>query len=198
MSRLSDMSSLYFLIPTVIIILLVMPIFLEVRLSFNLLDKSGVFCIYLFRKKLQYFKFEIDGREIKLKDEEETKEKQIDFDSPEIALYEEFSTQIKDKTRLRFIEVFYNVGLNDAFLTSMICGVINIAVLIFFTSLKNKKPTASLQLYNTSSFNKKVANLATVINLSISLFDVVYSFIISVILSKKKNERNEKLDVMSA
>ncbi len=192
------MSSLYFLIPTVIIILLVMPIFLEVRLSFNLLDKSGVFCIYLFRKKLQYFKFEIEGREIKLKDEEETKEKQIDFDSPEIALYEEFSTQIKDKTRLRFIEVFYNVGLNDAFLTSMVCGVINIAVLIFFTSLKNKKPTASLQLYNTSSFNKKVANLATVINLSISLFDVVYSFIISVILSKKKNERNEKLDVMSA
>lgn len=186
MSRLSGMSSLYFLIPTVIIILLVMPIFLEVRLSFNLLDKSGVFCIYLFRKKLQYFKFEIEGREIKLKDEEETKEKQIDFDSPEIALYEEFSTQIKDKTRLRFIEVFYNVGLNDAFLTSMICGVINIAVLIFFTSLKNKKPTASLQLYNTSSFNKKVANLATVINLSISLFDVVYSFIISVILSKKK------------
>lgn len=186
MSRLSDMSTLYFLIPTVIIILLVMPIFLEVRLSFNLLDKSGVFCIYLFRKKLQYFKFEIDGREIKLKDEEETKEKQIDFDSPEIALYEEFSTQIKDKTRLRFIEVFYNVGLNDAFLTSMVCGVINIAVLIFFTSLKNKKPTASLQLYNTSSFNKKVANLATVINLSISLFDVVYSFIISVILSKKK------------
>ena len=68
----------------------------------------------------------------------------------------------------------------------MICGVINIAVLIFFTSLKNKKPTASLQLYNTSSFNKKVANLATVINLSISLFDVVYSFIISVILRKKK------------
>ncbi len=186
MSRLSDMSSLYFLIPTVIIILLVMPIFLEVRLSFNLLDKSGVFCIYLFRKKLQYFKFEIEGREIKLKDEEETKEKQIDFDSPEIALYEEFSTQIKDKTRLRFIEVFYNIGLNDAFLTSMVCGVINIAILIFFTSLKNKKPTASLQLYNTSSFNKKVANLATVINLSISLFDVVYSFIISVILSKKK------------
>lgn len=186
MSRLSDMSSLYFLIPTVIIILLVMPIFLEVRLSINLLDKSGVFCIYLFRKKLQYFKFEIEGREIKLKDEEETKEKQIDFDSPEIALYEEFSTQIKDKTRLRFIEVFYNIGLNDAFLTSMVCGVINIAILIFFTSLKNKKPTASLQLYNTSSFNKKVANLATVINLSISLFDMVYSFIISVILSKKK------------
>lgn len=186
MSRLSDMSSLYFLIPTVIIILLVMPIFLEVRLSFNLLDKSGVFCIYLFRKKLQYFKFEIEGREIKLKDEEETKEKQIDFDSPELALYEEFSTQIKDKTRLRFIEVFYNIGLNDAFLTSMVCGVINIAVLIFFTSLKNKKPTASLALYNTSSFNKRVANLATVINLSISLFDVVYSFIISVILSKKK------------
>lgn len=180
------MNSLYFLIPTFFIILLVLPIFLEVRLSFNVLDKSGVFCVYLFKKKLQYFIFEIDGKEIRLKDEKQTQQKQIDFDSPELALYEEFAAQIKDKTRLRYLDVFYNIGIGDAYLTSMICGALNVAILIFFTSLKNSKPTASLALYNTSSFNRTVAELAGVINLSISLFDVVYSFIISVILSRKK------------
>lgn len=184
------MDSLYFLIPTFFIILLILPIFLEVRVSFNALDKSGVFCVYLFKKKLQYFIFEIDGREIKLKDEQQTQEKQIDFDSPELAFYQEFVAQIKDKTRLRFLEVFYNIGLSDAYLTGVVCGALNVAILIFFTSLKNSKPTASLALYNTSSFNRTVAELAGVINLSISLFDVAYSFANSVILSKKKS-RNQ-------
>lgn len=185
------MNSLYFLIPTFFIILLVLPIFLEIRVSFNVLSKSGVFCIYLFKKKLQYFIFEIDGREIRLKDEQQTQEKQIDFDSPELAFYEELSLQIKDKTRLRFLEIFYNIGLGDAYLTSLICGTLNVAILIFFSSLKNSKPTASLALYNTSSFNKTVAELAVVISLSISLFDVVYSLLNSVILSKKKSHHQK-------
>lgn len=183
------MDSLYFLIPSFFIILLALPIFLEVRLSFNVIDKSGVFCIYFFKKELQYFIFEIDGREIKIKDEHQTQQKQIDFDSPELALYEEFAAQIKDKTRLRYLEIFYNIGLSDAYLTGVVCGALNVAILTFFTSLKNTKPTASLALYNTSSFNKTVAELAGVVNLSISLFDIVYSFIISVILSKKKSRR---------
>lgn len=183
------MNSLYFLFPTFFIILLVLPIFLEIRVSFNVLSKSGVFCIYIFKKKLQYFIFEIDGREIRLKDEQQTQEKQIDFDSPELAFYEELSSQIKDKTRLRFLEIFYNIGLGDAYLTSLICGTLNVAILIFFSSLKNSKPTASLALYNTSSFNKTVAELAVVVSLSISLFDVVYSLLNSVILSKKKTRK---------
>lgn len=185
------MDSLYFLIPTFFIILLVLPIFLEIRVSFNVLDKSGVFCIYLFKKKLQYFIFEIDGREIRLKDEQQTQEKQIDFDSPELAFYEQLSTQIKDKTRLRFLEIFYNIGLGDAYLTGLVCGALNVAILIFFSSLKNSKPTASLALYNTSSFNKTVAEIAGVINLSISLFDVVYSLLNSVILSMKKSHQQK-------
>lgn len=189
MTKTIHMDSLYFLIPTIFIILLMLPIFLEIRVSFNALDRSGAFCIYVFKKKLQHFLFEIDGREIKLKDEKQTQQKQIDFDSPELAFYEEFATQIKDKTRLRFLEIFYNIGLSDAYLTSMVCGAINVAILIIFTSLKNSKPTASLALYNTSSFNKTVAELAGVISLSISLFDVVYSLLNSVILSKKKSHQ---------
>ncbi len=180
------MTSLYFFIPTFIILLLISPLFLEIRVSFNALKNSGVFCVYIFKIKLLYFFFEINGKEIKLKNEKETKEKQLEFDSPEIVLYEEFANQIKEKTRLRFLEVFYNIGLEDAFITSLVCGFLNVGALIFFSSIKNKKPTASLGLYDTHSFNKKVIEISVNLNMSISLFDVVYSFIVSVILSKKK------------
>ena len=178
------MLSLYFLIPTVIIILLLLPIFLEVRVSYNALENSGVFCAYLFKIKLQYFMFEISGKEIKLKNDGETENMALDLNSPEVAFIKEFTGQIKDKTRLRFLELYYNIGLDDAFLTSMVCGFIDVAALIFFTSLKNKKPTASLAIYDTVSYNKKVAEVAIDMNLTLSLFDLVYSFVNSLILSK--------------
>lgn len=180
------MQSLYFLIPTFLILLLMVPIFLEVKVSFNAIDNRGTFCIRVFKINLQYFFFEIDGNQIKIKNKEAVDEKELSFDSPEVALYEQFAAEIKDKTRLRFLEVNYNIGLDDAFLTSMVCGMIDVAALIFFTAIKNKKPTASLAIYDTVSFNKKEAEVAVDLSVSISLFDVVYSFVLSVILSKKK------------
>lgn len=180
------MQSLYFFIPFFVIILLLLPIIFEVRLSYNFLSNSGVLCVYVFKIKLIYFFFEISDRQIKLKNQKQTSQKQLDFDSPEIALYEEFVSQIKDKTRLKFLELYYNIGLGDAFLTSIVCGMIDVLALIFFTGIKNKKPTASLGVYDTVSYNKKEAEVAVDLSVSISLFDVVYSFVNSVMLSKKK------------
>ncbi len=131
--------------------------------------------------------FEIKEKEIRLKNDGETEDMALDFNSPQVAFIKEFTSQIKDKTRLRFLELYYNIGLDDAFLTSMVCGFIDVAALIFFTSLKNKKPTASLAIYDTVSYNKKVAEMAVELNLTLSLFDLAYSFVNSVILSKKKS-----------
>lgn len=180
------MDSLYFLIPAVIIVLILLPIIMKVRVSFNALENTGVFCVYFFNIKLLYFIFEIKDNELRLKAEDEETAKELDFNSPELALYQELASQIKDKTRLKYLEVYYNIGLNDAFLTSMICGYVNIAALIFFTSIKNKKPSASLGIYDTVSYNKKVVEVAVDLCLSISLFDLAYSFVISVILSKRQ------------
>ncbi len=181
------MQSLYFLIPAVFIILILLPIIMKVKVSFNALENTGVFCLYFFNIKLMYFFFEIKGNEIQLKSENEQEERQIDFSSPELALYEELVMQIKDKTRLKYLEVYYNIGFNDAFLTSMICGYVNIAALILFTAIKNKKPSASLGIYDTVSYNKSVVEIALDLCLSISLFDLAYSFVVSCILSKKKS-----------
>ena len=84
--------------------------------------------------------------------------------------------QIKDKARLKEIYLFYNIGLQDAFASAMLCGLINTVATIFFTKIKNEKPTASFGVYDTVSYNKRVLELSFMTKVSISLFDIVYSF----------------------
>ena len=90
---------------------------------------------------------------------------------------------------LKEISIFYNLGVGDAFQSAMLGGLINCSLLSFLSSIKNQKPTASLGIYDTISYNKKVCQFAVKAVMSISLFDVVYSLLHSVILTKKKENQ---------
>lgn len=179
------MTSLYLIIPAIIIFLLFLPIVLEVRISYNILSNTGVISLFLFKKNIIHYIFEINGNTIALKSEDKTIEKKIELNSPELEFYKYFVSEVKEKLRLRFIEINYNIGVDDAFLTSMVCGYINLICNILFSYIKNQKPTASVKLYDTPSFNKKEGVVSVKMNLSISLFDLVYSLLLSVILTIK-------------
>ena len=100
-----------------------------------------------------------------------------------------FITEIKDKTRLKEISVFYNLGIGDAFASAILGGFINTTLIAFMSSIKNEKPTANLGVYDTISYNRKVCQFSVKTVLSISLFDVVYSLLHSVILTKKNENQ---------
>lgn len=183
----------YLLIPFFIIIICFVPIKLEGRASFNLLDLSGAFGLFFYKIKVTHQQIWIAHKKIILKKDNHVESKELSFDSNEIVFVQKLFEQVKDKIRLRLISLFYNLGLDDAFLTSMIAGYINVLLLIFFTSIKNSKPTASLGLYDSISFNKQICQFAVRTILSISLFDVAYSLIRSVILTKRElNRRSNK------
>lgn len=169
--------------------LLIFPIKLQLRGTFHLEDLSGVVCLFLFKIKLRYYKYKVDGKKIVLKNEKETKIKQLDFDPKQLVVVKIFKDQLKDKARVKELFVFYNIGLNDAFLSSMVGGLINCALLGYFTNLKNRRPTASMGIYDTISYNKEVFEVAGKGSISISLFDVVYSLIMSVILIKRLSSK---------
>ena len=181
----------YLLIPFFLIIIFFFPIKLEGRVAFNLLDLSGAYGIFLYKIKLDHQEIWIKHRKIIVKKDSNVESKKIELESDEILFLKMFISQIKDKTRLRLISVFYNLGLDDAFSSAMVAGYINSLLLIFFTSIKNSKPTASLGVYDTISYNKRICQFSVRIILSISLFDVVYSFIRSVILTRKIKRKKE-------
>lgn len=183
----------YLLIPFALIIIFFIPIKLEARASFNFLDLSGAFGIFLYKVKLDHEEVWIKHKKIITKKYNQVETREFELDSDEMIFINKFIEQIKDKTRLRLISVFYNLGLNDAFLSSMVAGYINVALLTLFTGIKNVKPTASLGVYDTISYNREVCQFAIKIILSISLFDVAYSFIRSVILSKREKSKRQRL-----
>lgn len=177
--------SLWFLIPAVFILLLIFPIHMEVRLSYNPLFNRGVIALFIFKKRLIYYIVSFKKGGLELQNENETKFQQLEFSSPQFAVMEEFGKQLKDKIRLKKCNLFYHIGTGDAFSSAMVCGVINQILLQAFLQLKSRKPTASFCVYDTVSYNKEIFELALVVAASTSLFDVVYSWIYSVIIIKK-------------
>lgn len=182
--------SLFYLIPTFIIFLLIFPVFAEIRISYNPLFNRGVIALFIFKKQIFYFIFSFHGKYIELQNETESKIQELEFSSPQFAVMEEFGKQMKDKVRLKKCYVFYNIGTGDAFTSSMLCGLFNQVLTQFFLFLKSKKPTASLCVYDTVSYNKTTCEIAVIASASVSFFDVVYSYIYSVIISKREKRRN--------
>lgn len=183
-------NSLYFLIPATFILLLIFPVFVEARVSYNPLYNRGVVALFIFKIKLFYFIFSFHGQFIELENEKETKREKLEFQSQKFAVMEEFSKQIKSKVRLKKLYVFYNIGTGEASSSAMLCGFLNLILTQVFLIIKSKKPTASMCIYDTVSYNKTVFEIAGRMSISISVFDVVYSFILSVILTKRNNLRN--------
>ncbi len=179
-------TSLLLIIPAFIILLLVFPIFLEVKISLNPLKNRGVVALFLFKKKLIYYYVELHGKYITLINNTETKKEELEFDSPKFAVIEEFIKQVKDKVRLKYLFVYYNIGLGDAFRSAMLSASINQLLNFIFIRLKSKKPTASFCIYDTVSYNRTIFEMAGRIKISISIFDLVYSFIYSAIITKNK------------
>ena len=179
----------YLLIPFFLIIIFFIPIKLEGRFSFNVIEMTGAFGIFVFGKKVEYQQFWIENKKIISKKENSLESHELNMQSKEVLFMKMLISEIKDKTRLKEISVFYNLGTGDAFQSAMLGGLINISLLSFMGIIKNAKPTASLGIYDTISYNRKICQFAVKAVMSISLFDIVYSLLHSVILTKKNENQ---------
>ncbi len=190
------MDFLYLLIPTFFIILFLTPLFVEVKLTLDVLTFSGVLSVFLFKIKLHHLIYRVENHRLIMQEEKDDDEKEFEFDSRQVVFYKSLLSEVKDKTRLKELFVFYNLGLNDAFASAMAAGTVNTALLIFFTAIKNQKPTASLGVYDTVSYNREIAEFAVKTKISVTLFDILYALFIAYITSvrfvHKENEKKSK------
>ena len=175
----------YLFIPFAVIVIFMLPLKIKLKFSCNLLEKNDAFAVFLFKKKLMHQQFWLKNGKILLQDDKTSSSTEIEFDSKEVIFTKVLANQIKGKTRLKELFLFYNVGVQDAFASAMLAGAINLFMLIFFTSLKNTRPTASMAVYDTVSYNRQVLEFAFKSNISLSLFDAVYSFVVSLIITNR-------------
>ncbi len=181
----------YLLIPFFIILVLFIPVRVEGRVSFNVFERSGAFGVFVYGIKVEYQQFWLENKKIVTKKDNELESHVLNIESKGFLYLKTLALQVADKSRLKEFFVFYNLGIKDAFKSAMLGGYINVFLLSFMATIKNIKPTASMGVYDTISYNDKVCQFATRMLLTISLLDVVYSLLRSVILTKKLSSKSK-------
>ncbi len=184
--NMTDLQSLYLLIPAVIISILICPIFVKLNISFNILTRTGALSIGVYKFRLLYYKIFLKGKMIILENDKGVQVQEFGQADLQFLFIEELIRQLKQKLKLKDLLVFYNVGVLDAFQSAMLAGYINLVLNIIFSDIRSQKPTANVHIYDTVSYNREILEVMANIRISISVFDIVFSIWLALILSKKK------------
>lgn len=180
----STQNALLCIIPAIVILIFVFPIVVELRLSYNPFQNTGTIAVYWFRMKLKHYVFNLHMSYIVFENDKERKIQKLSFSGEDFEVLKEFAKEVEDKVKLKKLYVFYNLGALDAFSGAIIAGVINQLCVQTFLFLKNKKPTASMCVYDNVCYNKHVCEVAIKSKISISIFELIYSWVYAFLKTK--------------
>ena len=180
------MESLYFLIPLFFIVLMVMPLNIILKTALNVDDNVLLISIFLWKIKLKTIKLTIQENKIFVITTKKKEEIKLTVSDKQIYFVEQLVNNIKDKIQPRKVCVYAKVGVHDAKNTAIVCGTLCSVVKILFCYLKNKKPTCSMYEQIYPCFNQNICIICGYLSLTISLFDILYSLVISLFSLRSK------------
>ena len=188
----SGMESLYFLIPLFFVVILVFPISIRLKSSINVSKNLSYLAIYLYKKRLVLFKIMYRDKKLFLTTKRKKKEIDITISMNEIYFIDTFVENLKEKVQFRKVNVNSKIGTNNAMETAISCGLVSSIANIIFGYLKNKKSTYSFSNNIIPCFDKQIYLNCIYISISTTLFDLIYSLIISLFgLRRKVYEREQ-------
>ena len=178
------MESLYLLILLFFIILIVFPLGINGKVFYSLKSNQGAFSINLWKIKLKTAKVKVKGNQIFLISNGKRKNNEIALSEPQLKFLKFFNEEVKDKVKLKSVYAYSRIGLEDPAYSAIFSSVVSNVILAIFSYLKSKKKTASFALTNHTSFTEFNFILALNINLSLSILDVLYSFVMSILRTR--------------
>ena len=114
------------------------------------------------------------------------KEIEIKVSDYQLRFISKFTNEVKRKIILKYLVFNSRIGLNDAMKTALLNGLINSFVKSSFCVLKNNRKSAKLILNSNPCYNDFGFTIACQITCFITLFDIIYTFLI--VTSSLKNE----------
>ena len=186
------MQSLWLIIVVFFLLVLVIPIFAKVHLTYDIINNLGSFSIYIFFVKIFAFRIRIKGKNLMLISYDDEKEIETKMSEKKVRFFKQLNVQIKQKMVIRKINLNARVGVNDAALSAYCCGVFYAIVGIIFGYIKNFKKSARLRMQCEPDYNGTCAVFAFYFSFAITIFDVLYALIVSLIIFK----RSEKYETL--
>lgn len=178
-------TSLFYMIPTLFILLLVFPIVFDLRVTTLPFQNNLVVALFFFRIKLFYTEISVHGKRLRMANDKKIVYKEIEFDKVEFDTMQHFVKKVSNKIKIKSVDVIYNIGVGDAFESAMICGGINQLFLQTFLFVKRIKPTATLTLHDNVSYNGDACVFVLNGKLSFSLLDILTTFLYAFVTRKR-------------
>lgn len=179
------MESLYLLIAAFFVVVIIFPFSFNLESAYNININDGYFFFKIWKITLKKVQFKRKGRNIILIEQHKNEDLEIEINQEQLRFWKVFLNEIKNKIKIRKIDVQSETGMGDPFKSALFSGVYSSLLLSFFSRLKCSQPTASFLLNNDVNFFEFSFEIKTFLRFSISIFDIIYSFILSLLKSKK-------------
>ena len=186
------MQSLWLIFIVFFLILLILPIFAKAYISFDFFNNLGAVSIYILFFKIMAYKIKYENKQIVVFTSKNQKEIEVEVSNKQLRFLKQLSVQLKQKIILKNVTFFSRIGLGDAFNTAIGTGLLNVVVSSFMGYVKNIKKSAKMKIINNPNYNGNGFMVSCVICCFITLFDLLYSIFMSLIIIKR-SEKYERI-----
>lgn len=187
------MESLYLLFLAFFILFFIFPLTFDIKVSFDVLENRGSLSFRLWPLNFKVSKIMRNGVNILLISKKKNSEIKIKLGEKQLRFLKFFKNEVGNKVKVRKVNVYSKIGMGEPFKSALISSAVSNGILIFLTRLKFWQPTGTFQLKNKTMFYESKFAFASSSRIALSLFDLLYSFLISILRSKNDVILGKKL-----
>ncbi len=180
------MESLYLVFLVVFILLLIIPFNFKIKLSYDAISNTGALSIKILFLYLIIAKLKRKNKDILLITKKKKNEVNVEVGEKEIRFIKFFKNEVSNKIKIKSILIYSKLGLDEPFKAAVFSSSLNNIILFLISKIKNYQPTASLILKDNIVYNDTKLSLAINAIMALSIYDILYSFFVS--LFRNKNE----------
>jgi len=173
------MESLWLLVVLFLFLLLIIPQVFKFYVAYNLLENKGLIILKLWFFNILYFSFQIRPSGIIVRTRKKRKQIEYAFNDPTIKFYEDFSRQLQQKLKVKYIDLYSCIGTGNAAQSAMLGGMFNAFYNSLGAKIKSTKKSCTVVINSHTNFNKQAFEVSVFSNLSIPLFDFLYCLVMA-------------------
>lgn len=185
------MLSPWFAIILICLLFAVLQLTIKAKVFYNILKNSGKLQLKFLNITIVDYKISFNINYIKLTNKKgKNKYLPLEFNKQTIAEYNNFQEILFKKTYFKNLSVYLNFGYTDnAFYTSMICGYFDVFTKSMYSFLRTKKNEVEFVSKIYPNYKKNVIKFSVKAKLSISIYDLLWSYLEAKLTSKIKRSK---------
>lgn len=173
---------IFLFITIVLVMLLIYPFLIRFEIKCNILRLKGGVSVLLFNKKKTEYKFRVKNGYVYIYSNNKERKEKISNKNINIIFIMNLIKQAYFRHQLLNSSIISNFGyVLDSMITASVCGGIDVVSKCVMCKLKNNKKSAHIFVDVNPKYNEDIFNIKIIYEMRMSVFDVIYSLLITLI-----------------